>query len=405
MDAPTGSIFAFSTAPGSLAADGEGRNSIYTKHLIRNMVKPGLKIEEVLKDVRVAVVSETSGRQVPWESSSLLGSFYFKPGSEGSSTIQAANATTSAPDSSYEILFWESIKDSENPHSFAAYLEQFPDGVFARLANLRVKELAAKISTEKTAASSQQSVSSPLEKPVVKIAPQTKMKSIPASANSRPTAAKPSTKTCGAYTSPGVWKEFDCYNLAAIGKTTNDDPFTPSWRLIGGYWQWGRKGPSSSQWFNTNTQYFAHGPTGPGSGDDNREKISEWDSGRAPNGAWSVSHKTGNDPCPSGFRLPTRKQWDGVLKGNTQRTVGTWSKNATNYSSARFFGNKLMLPAAGFRSKRSGMSANRGYYGEYWSSSTYGNYNAWKMGFASSYAGTYNHEHRRHGLSIRCIAE
>jgi len=140
MDAPTGSIFAFSTAPGSLAADGEGRNSIYTKHLIRNMVKPGLKIEEVLKDVRVAVVSETSGRQVPWESSSLLGSFYFKPGSGGSSTIQAANATTSAPDSSYEILFWESIKDSENPHSFAAYLEQFPNGVFARLAKLREKE-------------------------------------------------------------------------------------------------------------------------------------------------------------------------------------------------------------------------------------------------------------------------
>ena len=39
---------------------------------------------------------------------------------------------------------------------------------------------------------------------------------------------------CGAYIAPGVWKEFDCYNLAAIGKTTGDDPFTPSWRLIGG---------------------------------------------------------------------------------------------------------------------------------------------------------------------------
>ena len=48
---------------------------------------------------------------------------------------------------------------------------------------------------------------------------------------------------CGAYIAPGVWKEFDCYNLAAIGKTTGDDPFTPSWRLIGGVLEMGREGP------------------------------------------------------------------------------------------------------------------------------------------------------------------
>ena len=81
---------------------------------------------------------------------------------------------------------------------------------------------------------------------------------------------KPSPSgSCGAYVAPGVWKEFDCYNLAAIGKTTGDDPFTPSWRLIGGYWQWGRKGPGSSQWHDTNTPNFAHGPTGPGSSEAN----------------------------------------------------------------------------------------------------------------------------------------
>ena len=55
--------------------------------------------------------------------------------------------------------------------------------------------------------------------------------------------------TCGAYVAPGVWKEFDCSNLAAIGKTTYDEPFYPSWRLIGGYCQWGRKGPDGNQLF------------------------------------------------------------------------------------------------------------------------------------------------------------
>ncbi|MDA3791614.1 MAG: SUMF1/EgtB/PvdO family nonheme iron enzyme [Desulfobacula sp.] len=77
MDAPKGSIIAYATSPGELAADGEGRNGIYTKHLIKNIRNPKLTIEQVFKNVRVAVVTETSNKQVPWESSSLMGTFYF----------------------------------------------------------------------------------------------------------------------------------------------------------------------------------------------------------------------------------------------------------------------------------------------------------------------------------------
>ncbi|MCK5664697.1 MAG: caspase family protein, partial [Thiotrichaceae bacterium] len=77
MDAPAGSLVAYATAPGSVAADGEGKNGIYTKHLLENMRKPGLTIEQVLKKVRVGVLSETGKKQTPWELSSLTGDFYF----------------------------------------------------------------------------------------------------------------------------------------------------------------------------------------------------------------------------------------------------------------------------------------------------------------------------------------
>ena len=77
MDAPTGSLVAYATAPGSVAADGEGRNGIYTKHLLKNMRKPGLPIEKVFKNVRAGVLSETNKKQTPWELSSLTGDFYF----------------------------------------------------------------------------------------------------------------------------------------------------------------------------------------------------------------------------------------------------------------------------------------------------------------------------------------
>lgn len=77
MDAPKGSLIAYATAPGSVAADGAGRNGIYTKYLLKHMVSPRLKIEDVLKKVRNDVMNETNDKQVPWESSSLRGDLYF----------------------------------------------------------------------------------------------------------------------------------------------------------------------------------------------------------------------------------------------------------------------------------------------------------------------------------------
>jgi hypothetical protein len=79
MDAPTGSILAYATSPGSVAADGIGRNGLYTSMLLKNIVTPGLKIESFFKQVRVEVANASSKRQIPWESSSLMGEFYFTP--------------------------------------------------------------------------------------------------------------------------------------------------------------------------------------------------------------------------------------------------------------------------------------------------------------------------------------
>lgn len=65
MDAPTGSLIAYATAPGSVAADGKERNGTYTRYLIEKIKTPGLTIEQVLKQVSVAVIAETGGKQVP----------------------------------------------------------------------------------------------------------------------------------------------------------------------------------------------------------------------------------------------------------------------------------------------------------------------------------------------------
>jgi len=78
MTASTGTIISYATAPGQEALDSNvNGNSFYTGSLMRAMNTPGLTIEQVFKQTRQDVVSLSNGIQVPWESSSLLGDFYF----------------------------------------------------------------------------------------------------------------------------------------------------------------------------------------------------------------------------------------------------------------------------------------------------------------------------------------
>lgn len=79
MDAPIGSLVAFATSPGSVASDGAGANGLYTQHLLANIERPGLAIEEVFKRVRLGVRLDSNGGQIPWESTSLEGDFTFFP--------------------------------------------------------------------------------------------------------------------------------------------------------------------------------------------------------------------------------------------------------------------------------------------------------------------------------------
>ena len=73
MPSPTGSIIAYATAPGDVASDGEGRNGLYTKNLLKHLPTPGLSIQDLFTQVGADVYSESGKKQTPWMSSSLMG--------------------------------------------------------------------------------------------------------------------------------------------------------------------------------------------------------------------------------------------------------------------------------------------------------------------------------------------
>jgi uncharacterized protein (TIGR02145 family) len=176
---------------------------------------------------------------------------------------------------------------------------------------------------------------------------------------------------CGAYIAPGVWKNFMCHNLGSANFSA--DPFTPSWEIIGGYWQWGVQvqaapgpiGPDASQ-ANDGIPSTWTPPGGP------------WNTTDAPDGSWTDSpNPMPNNPCPPGYRIPTEVQWQGIFNNtaeNPQVFFGgsPWSVNSTNYGTGIFLGPSLFLPAAGYRftndGNPTGSLGDRGGYGSYWSS-------------------------------------
>jgi hypothetical protein len=135
MDATKGTLIAYATSPGDVAADGSGENSPYTEALSKALLTPGLTVERVFKEVRNSVVAATNNRQVPWEASSLTGGdFYFK-----AKPVQVAATIPNAPSTSTEVLVWNSVKDTDDPAMFRGYLKQYPNGIFAAIAKEKVQ--------------------------------------------------------------------------------------------------------------------------------------------------------------------------------------------------------------------------------------------------------------------------
>jgi len=140
VDAGKGTLIAFATSPGSVAFDGTGgRNGVYTKHFLDTLRQQDADVEKVFKRVRMQVYQETGGKQIPWESSSLIGDFSFQSRGAGVAPKPMAAPVVPAIDpAAFELALWNEIRDRSNPNELRAYLEQYPNGRFSRVARERV---------------------------------------------------------------------------------------------------------------------------------------------------------------------------------------------------------------------------------------------------------------------------
>jgi hypothetical protein len=87
LQAVSGTLIAFATAPGKVASDGTGRNGLFTSYLLKYIKTPNMEVDSMLRKVRSDVAQNTNNYQVPWTSSSLIGEFAFNQKTETTSPI------------------------------------------------------------------------------------------------------------------------------------------------------------------------------------------------------------------------------------------------------------------------------------------------------------------------------
>ena len=153
---PSGeTLVAYAAKEGTVAADGEGRNSPYTAALLAHLEEPGLRVDLMFRKVRDAVLASTGGRQEPFIYSSLSGEDTYlaalpepepapaPPTVEAQASPAPAAGESEALRALAEREFWVSVKDSAHAADIDAYLERYPNGIYETLARNRLARLQA----------------------------------------------------------------------------------------------------------------------------------------------------------------------------------------------------------------------------------------------------------------------
>ncbi|MGY0575460.1 caspase family protein [Bradyrhizobium sp. RDM12] len=131
-------LIAFAAKAGLTALDGNSKNSPYATALVKYIAKPGLDLRRVFGFVRDDVLQATGNRQEPYVYGSLGGEdVALVPAAKEEPTPAAANPQTDVR-RDYELAL-----QLNNKAALGVFLSQHPDGYYASLAKLQLKQIEA----------------------------------------------------------------------------------------------------------------------------------------------------------------------------------------------------------------------------------------------------------------------
>ena len=137
VESARGTLIAYATEPGDVAADGTGDHSPYTAALLQHFETPGLSVNDLFTQVTADVLASTGGKQKPWTHASLSKVVRLVAQADAAPGVRRNEACVREID----LEFWRSVKDSTLAADYESYLATCPQGQFAALARNRLKIL------------------------------------------------------------------------------------------------------------------------------------------------------------------------------------------------------------------------------------------------------------------------
>ncbi|MCE2914001.1 MAG: SUMF1/EgtB/PvdO family nonheme iron enzyme [Rubrivivax sp.] len=134
VQAPSGTLIHYATRPGAIADDGAGRHGMYTEALLAHIGERGVPIETALKRVTIRVRETSKGKQEPWMEGSLTGDFYFVVSPGATVNVQPSLPTPANADEAA----WQAAESVRTASAYQAYLTEFPRGLFAAAARVKL---------------------------------------------------------------------------------------------------------------------------------------------------------------------------------------------------------------------------------------------------------------------------
>ena len=131
-----GMMVMYAASPSEVAADGQGQHGTFTQALLQGFNQSGVKLPEMMDDIREQVRRDTKGTQNPYYEGTGLSRFVLVP------AAPVVNTVTPVADSDKQ--FWDEIKSSTDASEYQAYLTQYPNGKFAALAQSRKDKYTVK---------------------------------------------------------------------------------------------------------------------------------------------------------------------------------------------------------------------------------------------------------------------
>lgn len=134
VESGEGTLISFSTQPGNVALDGQGRNSPFAGALLKYIGAAGEDLSSLLINVRNDVMTATNRRQVPWDHSALTARIYF-------GTPPAERPSGPTYEQQAELALWATVKDATDPAMLQSYVDRYPKGAFAAVARVIIEKL------------------------------------------------------------------------------------------------------------------------------------------------------------------------------------------------------------------------------------------------------------------------